>query len=87
MITKGTTFRTIQSNKEYLILEKHKVFDGVWRCIPTYKLDLQKHQSRIQCFSEDFIKDCENYFTFTSNNKNEQNDTKKHSQAATPSTL
>jgi hypothetical protein len=87
MITPGTKFKTIQSNKEYLIIEKHKVFNGVWRCIPTYRLEMPYKKSLIQCFSEDFITDCENYFIFTSNNKNEQNDTQKHSQKATSPTL
>lgn len=55
---KGKIFTTIPSNKEYYVIEKHKVFKDVWRCIPTYKLETLYKSNLIQCFSEDFIQEC-----------------------------
>lgn len=57
---KGEKFVRMDNNKEYIIIEKHKSFENVWRCSPTYKM-LRKNKSlKIDCFSTDFIKECIN---------------------------
>jgi len=57
----GEKFTATHSKKEYLIIEKHKVFNDVYRCVPTYKLIGPPYKgSLIQCFSTDFIQECLN---------------------------
>jgi hypothetical protein len=59
----GTKF--ISNKKEYTVIQKHKVFEGVWRCYPTtykmpkrpYKREVQYMQELIKCFGEDYIKE------------------------------
>jgi hypothetical protein len=56
---KGQTFTTTHSKKQYLVIEKHKVFKDVWRCVPTFKLQGPPYKSSlIQCFATDFIEEC-----------------------------
>lgn len=52
----GTKFTTLNSKKNYKVIEKHKVFADVWRCYPADKEPPYK-QPLIDCFSTDFIKD------------------------------
>lgn len=57
----GVKFTTTHSKKEYLVIEKHKVFKDVWRCIPTYNLVGPPYKGNlIQCFADDFIQECLN---------------------------
>jgi hypothetical protein len=57
----GQKFTAQPSGKEYLIIEKHKVFNDVYRCVPTYKLVGPPYKGNlIQCFSTDFIEECLN---------------------------
>lgn len=52
----GTTFITPNSKKNYKVIEKHKIFQDVWRCYPVNQEPPYK-QNLIDCFSTDFIKD------------------------------
>jgi len=56
----GKKFTAQPSGKEYLIIEKHKVFNDVYRCIPTYKVVTPYKANLIQCFADDFIQECLN---------------------------
>ena len=53
----GTKFTTMNSRKDYKIIEKHKIFKDVWRCYPANQEPPYK-QHLIDCFSTDFIDDC-----------------------------
>jgi hypothetical protein len=53
----GTKFTTLESKKEYRVIEKHKMFEGVWRCYPANQ-EAPYKQPLIDCFSTDFIEDC-----------------------------
>lgn len=57
MIQIGVTFTTKDSQKDYIIIEKHKDFDDVWRCYPKDKEPPYK-PNLIDCFSIDFIEKC-----------------------------
>lgn len=52
----GTKFITLNSKKNYKVIEKHKVFKDVWRCYPINQ-EAPYKQHLIDCFSTDFIKD------------------------------
>lgn len=53
----GILFTTLESRKDYRVIEKHKIFKDVWRCYPADK-EAPYKQHLIDCFSTDFIKDC-----------------------------
>ena len=63
----GIVFTTLHSGKEYRIIEKHRIFEDVWRCYPAEK-DPPYKQSLIDCFGTEFIKECLN-----KENKNNEN--------------
>ena len=50
-------FIAIQSKREYLVIERHRIFKDVWRCYPVDKLPAPYKQVYIDCFGEDFIKE------------------------------
>jgi len=56
-MTLGLKFTTLNSRKDYKIIEKHKMFEDVWRCYPAEKEGPYK-QNLIECFSTDFINEC-----------------------------
>lgn len=47
-------FTTLNSRKDYKVIEKHKDFEDVWRCYPADK-ELPYKESLIDCFSTEFI--------------------------------
>lgn len=50
----GKTFKTPHSKKDYKVIEKHHMFNGVWKCYPLEKEPPYK-QTLIDCFSTEFI--------------------------------
>ena len=71
----GTKFID-NKRREFIVIQKHKVFDNVWRCYPVYfnlpnrpyKIIPTYMQELIKCFDEKFIKenlvDCKNSINF-----------------------
>ena len=55
----GTKFTTPNSNKTYVVIEAHHMFDDTWRCYPADKEPPYK-PTLIDCFSTDFINKCNN---------------------------
>lgn len=61
---KNKIFKGI-NHREYKVIEKHSVFNNVWRCYPIYsKIPLNApikkvvyYQANIKLFSEDYIKE------------------------------
>lgn len=53
----GTKFTTLHSRKEYIIVQKHRMFDDVWGCYPAEKEPPYK-QNLIECFGTEFINEC-----------------------------
>jgi hypothetical protein len=51
--------------REYIVIQKHPKFEGVWRCYPTkydmpkrpYKQKTQYFQELIKLYGEDYIKE------------------------------
>ena len=53
----GTKFTTLDSKKDYRVIERHKIFEDTWKCYPADK-EAPYKQNLIDCFSTDFIEDC-----------------------------
>jgi hypothetical protein len=59
----GIIFTTTHSNKKYVILEPHHMFEDIWKCYPADKPPPHK-ATLIDCFSTDFITECINTITY-----------------------
>ena len=53
----GTKFTTLNKNRDYVVIEKHKVFKDIWRCYPVNERPPYE-QSLIILFATDFINEC-----------------------------
>jgi hypothetical protein len=57
MITIGDAFVTKDSHKAYKVIDKHHMFEGVWKCYPADKEPPYK-DNLVDCFAGEFIEQC-----------------------------